>query len=163
MNRRQWFTGALLLVLLLILCIAGSIRAWNERQPKPGVVGHHEPLPGFGYCNSLQTKPCILSFNLNKDGGMIINVLTDSLQDFYINIKDEEGDRIYECKRVREYSTHVTCTGDTLPVGKTLNFLVISKKDNTSFAQGTFPIVGMALATPQIRITPTPFTNREPR
>ncbi|HMB22123.1 MAG TPA: hypothetical protein VKP08_04800, partial [Anaerolineales bacterium] len=117
----------------------------------------------FGYCSSLRTKPCILSFNLNKDGDMLINVLTDSLQDFYIKISDEESEHNYECQRVREYSTHVTCTGETLPVGKTLNFLVVSKKDEAPFAQGDFPIIGMALATPQIRITPTPFTNREPR
>ncbi|HMB23404.1 MAG TPA: hypothetical protein VKP08_11260 [Anaerolineales bacterium] len=163
MNRKRWITGAILLVLLLILCIAGSVRAWNERQPKPGVMGHHEPLPGFGYCSSLRTKPCILAFNLNKDGGMLINVLTDSLQDFSIQVRDEEGERTYECKRVREYSANVTCTGETLPVGKTLNFLVIAKKDDTPFAQGSFPVIGMALATPQIRITPTPFTNHEPR
>lgn len=163
MKRQQWIIGAILLVLLLILCIAGSITAWNERKPKPGSVGYHEPLPGFGYCSSLQTKPCILSFNLDEDGGMLINILTDSLRDFYIKISDEESERTYECKRVREYSTHVICTGETLPVGKPLNFLVVSKKDETPFAQGDFPIIGMALATPQIRITPTPFNNREPR
>lgn len=95
---------------------------------------------------------------------MVINILTDrSSPDFYIKIRSEAGEQMYECKRAREYSTHVTCMGESMPVGETLSFLILSKEENTTLAEGSFPIIGMALATPEISISPTPFTHREPR
>ena len=164
MNRKQWIAGAALLVLLLILCISGAILAWNEWQGEPGSVGTHEPLPGFGYCSSRPIRPCILSFHSNRSGDMVINLLANgSSPDFYIKIRHAEGESIYECKRARKYSINVSCTGEKMPVGETFSFLIISTEANTTLAEGSFPIIGMALATPETYLTPTPFTHRERR
>jgi hypothetical protein len=48
-----------------------------------------------------------------------------------------------------------------MPVGETLQFLVISKRKDIPLAEGRFPIIGLALATPEVAPTPlseTPFT-----
>src|SRR5512136_1760098 len=95
----------------MLLCIAGLIIVLNGMKDRPGSIGHREPLPGFGYCSSKQVKPCVLDINLDPNGDMVINVLTDSLQDFYIKIKHEAAERTYECKRARKYSANVVCTG----------------------------------------------------
>ncbi len=162
MNQKQWNIGAIALV-LMILCIAGFILVLNKLKAGPGSVGQRDPLPAFGYCDSKQARPCVLSFNLDKDGNMVINVLTNSLQNFYIKIRHETGERIYECERAGEYSVRVACTGEAMPAGEMLNFMVISTGKNTTLAQGNFSIIGMALATPEVSMTPTPILQHAPR
>jgi hypothetical protein len=160
-NRKQSIAAAILFVILL--CLAGSVLAWKQWQGEPGQVGQREPLPGFGYCSSRQTRPCILAFNLDAKGSMLINVLVEaSSPDFYMKVRYPEGEQTYECKRARKYSIHVTCTGELMPVGKTLSFLMLSKETNLILSEGSFPIIGVALATPEISMTPTPFTHHGP-
>lgn len=94
---------------------------------------------------------------------MVINILVHgSSPDFYVKIKRETGEHVYECEKAKTYSINVYCTGDTMPAGETLSFLLISTKENATLAEGSFPIIGLALATPEVYRTPTPF-HREPR
>lgn len=161
MNRKQSIAAAILFVLLL--CLGGSVLAWKQWQGEPGSVGSRDPLPGVGYCSSRQTRPCILSFNLDAEGGMLINILVEaSSPDFYMKVRSPEGEQTYECKRARKYSIYVTCAGESMPVGETLSFRMISPETNLTLAEGSFAIIGLALATPKISMTPTPFTHREP-
>lgn len=164
MNRKQWITGTVLLILLAILCISGVMLAWNKWKGERGSIGQREVLPGIGYCSPRKIMPCILSFDLDSNGGMVVNVLVDvSTEDFYIKIRHKTGELLYECTRATEYSSHVTCTGKAAPVGEMLTFLLVSKEKDTTLAKGGFPIIGMALATPEINMTPTPFTHQGPR
>jgi hypothetical protein len=115
-------------------------------------------LPGFAYCSATDLRPCILSFNANPDGTIVINLLAKGYsEDFYLKIRREEDERSYTCKRARRYSTRVACTGAALPVGEALSFLVIATESNAILAEGTFPIIGLALATPEVYFTPTPI------
>lgn len=132
---------------------------WNEWKGKQGNVEHREPLPGFGYCSSSQVRPCVLSFNLNLDGTMLINILAKGYsEDFYVKIKQDGDEHVYTCKKAEEYSTSVSCTGEAMPIGQTLSFLIVAPEGDTTLAEGSFPIIGMALATPEIRMTPTPIS-----
>jgi hypothetical protein len=135
---------------------------WKSRQ---GQVGHRAPLPALGYCSSQQIRPCILSVDLSPNGGMLIDVLVHgSSPDFYVKIRRAHAETIYECKRAKSYSIHVYCAGNMMPAGEFLSFLLISQETNTTLAEGSFPIIGLALATPYIAITPTPITiERQPR
>ncbi len=164
MNRKQWIAGAVLLVVLMILCTYGSVTTLNKSKER-GSVGQREPLPDFGYCSSKEIKPCVSSFDLDPGGSMVISVLTNSPENFYIKIKQAENELIYECTRAKEYSIQVSCQGEALPAGEMLDFLVISTSKNTTLAQGNFSIIGMALATPEIAITPTyvPAFDHRPR
>ncbi len=168
MNQKQWNIGAIA-ILLMILFISGLMVVLNGLRSKPGSVGHREPLPAFGYCSSSRVRPCILSVALNPDGSMSINILVKrSSQNFYIKIRDETNQYIYECKRVPRGSIYVTCRGEAIPVGEMAIFTVITKKKNTTLAGGSFSIIGMALVTPEIptpTLTPTfvPAFDHPPR
>jgi hypothetical protein len=138
--------------------------AWNKWEARKGRIESREPLPAFGYCSSMPVRPCVISFNLRADGGMIINLLTRSSQDFYIRTRHETDEYIYECKSAGWNSAYVSCTGKALPVGGTYSFLVVSKEENITLAEGSLPIIGMALATPDVYFTPTPILfNHLPR
>jgi hypothetical protein len=137
-----------------------------ESRSRQAQVGHREPLPALSYCTPEQLRPCILSFTLDADGRMVINVLRDpSSPDFYITIKQDRGEYTYECLKGRRSSVSTSCTGEPMPVGQPLQFLMASKKESIPLAQGTFPIIGLALATPEPVRTPTavPSFDRPPR
>lgn len=96
----------------------------------------------------------------------MINILAKAYSpDFYMKIKREADEQFYECKKARRYSTQVACAGATMPVGQTMSFLIISAEDHTTLAEGSFAIIGMAFATPEIYATPTPIPpiERPPR
>ena len=165
-HRKRLIVGTALLVAFMILCLSGSAVAWNEWKNRRGYVGYHEPLPGFAYCSSRQIKPCIVSISLNSSGGMVIDILVNnSLPDFYLKIRDEADEHFYDCQKTSWYSIHVSCTGEAMPVGKTLSFSLVSTRGSVTLAEGSFPIIGMALATPEIYFTPTPLSpfDRPPR
>jgi hypothetical protein len=61
-------------------------------------------------------------------------------------------------------STNFSCRGETLPIGEPLQFLMLSKK-NIPLAEGSFSIIGLPIATPEIAVTPTfnPDLDRPPK
>jgi hypothetical protein len=165
-DRKRWIARLAWLAVAAILFLSISIIVLNEWKSRQGQVDHREPLPGFSYCSSKQIRPCILSFNLNPGGGMLINILANgSAPDFHVKIRHEERDYVYECTKAERYSIHVSCTGASLPVGETVSFLIVSTDENITLAEGSFPIIGMALATPNIAMTPThiPSFDRPPK
>lgn len=97
---------------------------------------------------------------------MLINILTDQrLANFYLKIRQGEHETIYECEKVQGFSTNLACTGEKMPVGEALSFILVSTKENIPLAEGTFPIIGLAIATPDIFVTPTfiPAFDRPPK
>lgn len=108
--------------------------------------------------------PCVVSFSQESDGTMLVHFLTDGAfyPDFYLIIKTAESEHIYVCDKVDRFATSVYCTGKTLPVGVVYQFLIFSLKEEILIAQGSFPIIGMALVTPVVIAppteTPTPTT-----
>ena len=166
MNRNRLLVGSSIVMIFIVLAISGSIllREWKKGQPE---IGHREPLPRLGYCAPGQVRPCVLSFSLNPDGKMVINIRSDdpSSLDYYIKIRHGEEEIIYGCLRAGGFSSSVSCIGNIMPVGEVLQFLVLSKRDNSLLAEGQFPIIGLALATPEPATTPTaiPFSDRPPR
>ena len=91
---------------------------------------------------------------------MLINIQTASSSppNFYIKVKQEEGESIYKCQRVKGLATSVACTGRAMPPGEVLQFLMLSTDEDILLAEGSFPIIGLALATPEIAQTPIPPT-----
>jgi hypothetical protein len=97
---------------------------------------------------------------------MIINILTDGRSaDFYVKVEQGERETIYECQKVEGLSTNLACTGEKLPVGEALSFVIVSSEEDIALAEGTFPIIGLAIATPEIFVTPTfiPAFDRPPK
>ena len=103
-----------------------------------------------------------MSFSLDSNGKMLVNILTpgSSFPAFYLKIIHEKGESIYECQKVEQFPANVYCIGETMQVGKELQFLLISKSENEILAEGSFAIIGLALPTPEDQLTasvsPTP-------
>jgi hypothetical protein len=151
--------GLVILVIILILIVIGSaslnlLRKWNSRGAQVHV---REPIPSLHYCSAEQNRPCILSFTLDSHENMVVNVLIDrsTSPDFYLKIRQAEAESIYECQNVQGFSTSFACTGKQMSVGDVLQFLIISKKEDRTLAEGNFPIIGLAVATPEVYATPT--------
>jgi hypothetical protein len=89
---------------------------------------------------------------------MLVNLLTAGAfyPDFYLVIKTAESEHNYVCDKVNRFATSVYCTGKTLPVGEVYQFLLFSLNEEILLAQGSFPIIGMALVTPVVVAPPTP-------
>ena len=162
-NRNRLIVGLVILVVLMILMISGSailLREWNGGQAK---VGQRVPIPSLSYCSSNQVRPCVLSFNLDSDDKMLINMLIDrSSPGFYIKIKYGLGENIYPCGKSQGSSTSISCVGKAMPPGEILQFLLISKSKDITLAEGRFPIIGLALATPEVALSPTSETPSTP-
>lgn len=165
-NRNRLIAGIVILAVFMALVLFGSIillRQWNSRQ---AVTGQREPLQGLRYCSSNQTRPCILSFRLDATGNMIIDLLTDRrATNVYLRVRQDEHETIYKCQNVQGFSTNLACTGEKLPVGEAFSFVMVSTTNNLPLAEGTFPIIGLAIATPEIFVTPTyvPAFDRPPK
>jgi len=148
----------------MILVISGSVILLKDRNSRQARVSGREPLPRLSYCSSTQNTPCILSFNLKPDGNMVINILADSssIPDFYMKIRHNESESIFECQKVKGFSTSVACLGRAMPPGEPLQFLVVSRNEDVLLAEGSFPIIGLAVATPEVAPTPTPYVPFNP-
>jgi hypothetical protein len=165
-NRNRLIVGLVILAVSMTLVIFGSIvllRYWNSGG---AATGQREPLQGLSYCSSNQLRPCILSFSLDAANSMVINLLADRrATNIYLRVRQGERETIYECQKMEGFSTNLACTGEKLPVGEALSFIIVSTKEDVALAEGTFPIIGLAIATPEIYVTPTfvPAFDRPPK
>lgn len=165
-NRNRVVAGVILMAVLIAMVLFATTfltREWKSRQPQ---VGQRSIVPRLRYCASDEARPCVVSFELDPEGRMIINLLAErSSPDFEIRIRHAQGEKLYMCRRVRLRSIHVSCIGDVLPVGESMQFVIVATEENALLAEGKFPIIGIALATPEYAATPTsvPFFERPPR
>jgi hypothetical protein len=61
----------------------------------------------------------------------------------------------YDCQRTKGILINVTCAGASQVPGEILQFKVFSKMEGTLIAEGKFPIIGIAISTPEGNPTPT--------
>ena len=165
-NRNRLSVGIIILAVFMTVVISVSIlllRQWNSRQVE---TGQREPLTGLSYCTSSEIRPCVLAFSQDPNGNMVINLLTDARSpNFYLKVRQNEREHIYQCQKVQGFSANFACTGEKMPVGEALSFVMVSTKEDMPLAEGTFPIIGLAIATPEIFVAPTfiPAYDRPPK
>lgn len=166
-NRNRWIVGLVSLAVFVMLVVLGSVSLRLLRNNRQAQVDAREPVPSLRYCSSEPYRPCILSFNVDSQENMMVNILADysSFPNFYLKIRQDQTENIYKCQKVQGFSTNFSCKGEKMPVGKTLQFLVLSTKEDALLAEGSFPIIGMAVATPEVYSTPTfiPAFDHRPR
>ena len=157
MTRNRLLLGIVFVAVLVILALVGlaQLRDSNSKQAR---VDRRFPLQKLGYCSSGPVKPCVVSFSQDSDGKMLVSFLTEGAfyPDFYLTIRTDENDHIYVCEKIDRFATSVYCTGKALPVGAAYQFLIFSINEEVLLAQGSFPIIGLALAMPDIYSSPTP-------
>jgi hypothetical protein len=149
-NHNRWIVGLIIFAVLISLIAVVLVTLLRDLTSSGAQIGQREPLPGLAYCSASQVKPCIVSFSLDADGNMIINLLTERFYSpiFYLKIKHNEGTNIYNCRKTTTSSSSVSCVGQALPPGVAMQFQIISAGENILLAGGYFPIIGLAVATP---------------
>jgi hypothetical protein len=157
-NSQRVLAGIFLVVTFMILIGTGFVlqgRDWKNSQPR---TGERQPLPVLGYCTAGGPRPCILYFSRDAAGKMAIHVQAESAFPplFYLKVRSAEAENVYECRKDGGLSTTLTCRGEAMPVGETLQIAMLSADDDSVLAEGQLPIIGLALATPEPAATPTP-------
>lgn len=166
LNRKRLVTAFIMFAAFLVLAVVASLflrREWRNRQ---ATVGHREPLAALNYCAPDGPRPCFLSFNLDHNGDMLVTLQTEhQVPDFSLQIRQQNNVIDYQCHTLGRFLTTVLCSGKTMPVGETLQFVLITKADRRLIAEGQLPLIGLALATPEPATTPTsiPVWERPPR
>ena len=160
-DRNRLIVGGTIAIVIIILL---GYRLTQSQKSEPS-ANQRSPLAELAYCDSENARPCIVSFSLDSAGTMLINVLTPETDfpSFYLKILHEAGESVYECQKVKGFPANRYCRGQKMQVGEILQFLLISKSDDTLLAEGNFAIVGLALPTPeaQLTISPTGTTTGE--
>lgn len=153
MNPNRLVVGVAIFVAISILLGYGLLKLRPE-QPR---ASQRAPIAGLGYCDSNDVRPCIVSFSLDSDGNMLVNVLVPgtSFPKFYLKIAHAKGESMYECKKVEGFPANFYCIGQEMHPGEKLQFMIFSREGDILIAEGDFTIVGLALSTPEVAL-PTP-------
>lgn len=143
-------------LVVVLLGAAGFVR-FREAGRERARVERRFPLQKLAYCDSGPVRPCVVSFSQDSDGNMLVSFLTDGAfyPDFYLTVKTEENEHIYVCQKVDRFATSVYCSGRLLPIGTVLQFMIYSINEEVLLAQGNFLIIGIAMVTPDLSVSPT--------
>jgi hypothetical protein len=147
---------AILSVLALLAAAISGIQWWRKNH-KPQAYQRFL-VTNLTYCNSDGIKPCIESFSVDADGNMLVSVLTpdSSYPDFYLTISNDTASNKYECQKVEDFPTNVSCTGQQMNPGAPLQFTLTSIEGNIVLAEGKFAIIGLMLPNPNDEASETP-------
>jgi hypothetical protein len=151
-NQQRWLiTVVALLVILLILVVIGLIRSIPGRGSSDPQLGHRSPAAKLAYCQPEDTQLCIVSFGQIEGGDMLVNFQLPSTiyPPFTLVINRYGVESAYECRRTKGFLGGVTCSGPSQVPGEILQFKVILLRDGTLIAEGKFPIIGIAISTPE--------------
>lgn len=160
-RNRLILLGSILLgvVLISIIALVGIFRFLSNRQAG-NARSHIVPL---GYCTASDIKPCIVSFSVDSDNQMLVNILIPAgYSDFYLTISSDSAENKYECERLPDFPNNVTCTGAQMYPGPQLHFLLISTLTGQTFAKGDFAIIGLMLPSPVAEGTEPPAATEAP-
>ena len=143
MNRKQWFIGSAILAVIIILGVLVWGRIIAGRSNVSMEDEQDRTITELTYCNSSDTKPCVVSFGFDADGNMLVNLLLSDLSfpHFYLEIKRDEGDASYKCQRIASAPNNANCIGYNFPPGAALHMMLFSTTDDALLAEGDLPII----------------------
>lgn len=156
MSRKQWMVAGIIVVVLLV----AGILFWQSNDtgiPQPAVSG--TPASSLTYCGDEQARPCVVSFSVDADGNMLVNLLLPdrAFPAFYLKVLRGAQEIIYDCRRVNTAPNSAYCIGERLPPGEVLHLTLISSRDDSLLAEGDLSIIGLAFPTVDV-VTSTPIT-----
>jgi len=155
--------GISIAVVLVVLVIAGVVYLFSRFKTQPQ-AHQRELISELVYCNSHDLRPCIVSFSVDADGNMLVNLLipASNYPDFYLTISAGEVVNRYECEQVEDFPTNVYCTGVEMYPGELLQFNIIALEAETILAEGNFAIIGLQLPNPAQEATVTSLVKETP-
>lgn len=159
MNRKQWIIIGIIITVLLVV----GYFLLRINRSDDGAETSESISVDLAYCTEEEVKPCVVSFSLDVDGNMLVNILLPDLTypGFYLEIMRGEVSVSYSCKRIAATPNNAYCIGEKLPPGESLYLRLISTRDNLLLAQGELSIIGLAFPTLEIAI-PTDVPTETP-
>ena len=173
MNRKQLIIGGLIVafVVLLTLGITISIVVWDRGNDSPIMTGQRTTVVSeLSYCGDDDARPCVVSFGVDVNDNMIVNLLVPDLTytRFYLKITYNGIENNYKCVRVRASLYSIYCVGEKMPPGVPLHLMLIVEEDGVLLAEGELSIIGLVFpgidivsATPENTATPLTETSEE--
>ena len=153
LSRKQWFIIAAAIA-VLVLGIFALLFDRSSTQDNPNVGKNENTVLELAYCTDEQVKPCVVSFGMDMDGNMLVNILLPDLTfpGFYLEIVRGEVSVSYACKKNPATPNNAYCIGEKLPPGESLHLMLLSTRDDVPLAQGNLSIIGFAFPTLEIAI-----------
>lgn len=156
-TQKQWSVAGIVITLLL----AVGLMVFQPGSPDDGAQEKNQSTPAasLAYCSDEQTRPCVVSFSVDVDGNMLVNLLLPdrSFPSFYLKVRRGEQEILYDCRRVNTVPNGAYCLGEKLPPGEVLHLMLFSTRDDILLAEGDLSIIGLAFPTMEV-VTPTPIT-----
>lgn len=141
-----------------MLLVLGVIAV--ARRGDNGVDANRKvPVVELAYCSDGQVKPCIVSFGVDADDKMLVNLLLPdvSFPAFHMKIVRGGDETSYQCQRLDTTLDSAYCIGEKMPPGEILHLMLISTSDETLLAEGDLSIIGLAFLAPEdSTLTPIP-------
>jgi len=158
-NRKEWIIAGIIVTALFAV---GIYFLLHKQTDNPEVAVSTLPVSTLTYCTDEQVKPCVVSFGIDEDNNMLVNILLPGLSfpDFYLNIIRGEITIPYECQRIVAAPNSANCIGENLPPGELLHLMLLSTENDSLLADGNLSIIGLAFPTvgfapPTETVTPT--------
>ena len=163
MKRNRLIAGAAVAVVILLVLGAAGVALWRSKDQSRH-TGHKLEITKLGYCGSGETRPCIVSFSQDGEGGMLVDILVpdSGFPNFYLTIYRETEGYLYECEEMEDLPNNVRCIGKEMSPGELMQFTLIAEADKRVLAQGQFAIIGLLLSTPVAAAVETPAVTEVP-
>ena len=154
MNQKQWIIIGIIITVLLVV---GYIFFQDNDSGGTAEIGAGSSVLEIAYCTDEQVKPCIVSFGIDIDGNMLVNILMPvNFPGFYLEVMRGETLVSYACRRVTATPNNAYCIGEKLPPGETLHLMLIAISNDELLAQVDLSIIGLAFPTLEIAFPTAP-------
>jgi hypothetical protein len=156
-TQKQWSVAGIVITILLAVGLMVFQPGNPDDGPQAAVQG--TPASSLTYCSDEQTRPCVVSFSVDVDGNMLVNLLLPDrfFPSFYLMVRRGQQEILYDCRRVNAAPNSAYCIGEKLPPGEVLHLMLLSTGDDILLAEGDLSIIGLAFPTMEV-VTPTPIT-----
>jgi len=164
LTQEHKLAAAILTVVFLILAAVGIILAFMDREPQPSTQQYKQgSIMELNYCNETEARPCVVSFGINKNNEMLVNILTSGVSfprfDLFIISGGENFQ--YNCRQVDVSLYAVYCTGRQFLPGDQIFIRLVAINLNEILAEGNISIIGVSYPSPDT-VTQTPFSTLYP-
>lgn len=149
MNRNQWIFVS---IIVLVLVVVGSLILFDNRSSDEPMPSSNLPASNLAYCTDEQVKPCVVSFGIDVNNQLLVNLLLPDLTypSILLKITSDERTTSYECQRIATAQNNAYCIGENIPPGAVVHMMLISTRNDTILAEGDLTILGLSFPTLEV-------------
>jgi len=147
--RRNLMIAAIVLAAVFLLGYGLITRSLGRQTNPSGETAGDVSVSELNYCSEEEVRPCVVSFGLDANDNMLVNLLLPepSFPNFYLTIEYGEKRNSFNCRKVAATKSNAYCIGEKYPPGEVLHLLLVSIEGDMLLAEGDLPIIGLAFPT----------------